>query len=120
MTEEGDDDKGSKELHALLSRWKVEAPSEGLSDRMRRSYRAELGGASRSSARRIVLPLPLAALIAIGLLLLGALAGRGLRDPSVPGGAASEVTDRGGLANLRPLDDVHVRIDGPGGDDARP
>jgi hypothetical protein len=114
MNDERDDEQA--ELKKLLRRWEIEAPSQGLEQRLRQSFRAQAKPAMRGG--RIVLPAPVAALIVVGLLLLGALAGRRV----VPAPVDSRVPHEsrgGGLANLKALPEVRVSVIAQGERDAQ-
>lgn len=116
---EPDDDAEDRELRAQLRRWELEAPSEGLEQRLRRSYR---GLAKPPVARwavrggQVVLPAPVAALIVLALLLLGAAAGRRVSPHPVESHAPG-APSLGGLANLTVLPEVRVTVVARGEDD---
>jgi hypothetical protein len=105
------DDPEDQEKDAELSRWLREGadpqPPPGLDARVARSYQrtAVPSWAARAWRARLSLPAPVAALLLIALLTAGALA-RDLRWPRFAG----PVPASSGLAGLKPLAEVQIRV----------
>jgi hypothetical protein len=113
-TRQKDDD----ELARYLRFWKAPAPPQRLDARIIASYRSR-AGVSRLQRLwwvRVSLPLPIAILLAVFMLAAANLALRGLTARGGPGVDAERAASPTGLADLRPLPDVRLRVIREGGE----
>lgn len=108
---EDPEDPSREEMSGWLRRWAAPAASPRLDDRVLASYRAVFGASrwSRLWRARVSIPLPVVALLAAAMLAGAAFVLRGHADRGT-GGSESAVAGSTGLANLRPLPEVRVRV----------
>jgi hypothetical protein len=118
------DDEKDPELTGWLRLWEPPMPSGRLDDRVGASYRSGIGLPfwKRVVRGRVVLPVPIAALLVVLLVLTGGLAVWALHRERYGAGAEREfqASTSGGLADLRPLPEIRMTVVKGGGSDARP
>jgi hypothetical protein len=111
MTDDLDDREKDGRLTRWLREWATPPRPLRLDDRVLASYRAGRSRWRRFWGGRVSIPLPLAVLLMVALLTVVGLASRGFRaGRGAPAGGQTAVSGSGGLADLRPLPDVRLRV----------
>ena len=113
MNDDNDDQENDEELSRWLQGWRAPQASAGLRQRVLSSH-AQVTGRSawrRLWATRLSVPLPLAVAWVVLFVVAAGFGWRGTRGPSrLHQEAASAARD--GLASLRPLPEIQMRVAG--------
>ncbi len=111
MTDDLDDRGKDDVLTGWLRQWATPPRPLRLDARVLASYRTGRSRWRRFWGARLSIPLPVAALVMVALLAVAGLAFRGLRaGRGAPPGGQTAVSGSTGLADLRPLPEVRLRV----------